>query len=223
MSNKKFLGGDTPQIYTLGEEIIHSVSHGVGVGLSIAGLTLLVTLAVLFGNGYQVVSFSVYGSTLVALYLSSTLYHSFQQPRVKKVFKTLDHVAIYLLIAGTYTPFLLVKIGGMWGGIFLGIVWGTALLGAALKVWSVQRFRKLSVVAYILLGWLSLIILPKLWSAMSRSGLKFLFIGGAIYTVGVIFYSLKRVPYMHAVWHLFVLAGSICHYFAVLGFIRIDL
>ncbi|MCG3207446.1 MAG: hypothetical protein FOGNACKC_01046 [Anaerolineae bacterium] len=204
------------RLYSLGEEIVHSITHGIGAGLSVAGLTLLVVLAVLYGNVYQIVSFSIYGATLVILYLASTLYHSFQQPRVKQVFKVIDHASIYLLIAGTYTPFLLVAIRGPWGWTLLVIVWGLALLGISLKTLFIHRFQKLSVLAYILLGWLSLVATKELLANMPVGGMIWLAVGGAVYTIGVIFYALKKVPYTHAVWHLFVLGGSICHYFAVL-------
>ncbi len=204
------------RLYSLGEEIVHSITHGIGAGLSVAGLTLLVALAVLYGNVYQIVSFSIYGATLIILYLASTLYHSFQQPRVKQVFKVIDHASIYLLIAGTYTPFLLVAIRGPWGWTLLVIVWGLALLGISLKTLFIHRFQKLSVLAYILLGWLSLVATKELLANMPVGGMIWLAAGGAVYTIGVIFYALKKVPYTHAVWHLFVLGGSICHYFAVL-------
>ncbi|GAB4396489.1 MAG: hemolysin III family protein [Anaerolineales bacterium] len=204
------------QLYTLGEEIFHSVSHGLGAVLSVAGLTLLVSLAVWFGDAYQVVGFSIYGGTLVLAYLASTLYHSFQNPRVKQVFKVFDHAAIYLLIAGTYTPFLLVAMRGVWGWTLLGLVWGLALLGVVFKVLFINRFQKVSVVGYVLLGWLSVVMLRELTLSLPSGGLWWLVAGGVAYTVGVIFYAMKRVRYMHAVWHLFVLAGSVCHYFAVL-------
>ncbi|HDQ70594.1 MAG TPA: hemolysin III family protein, partial [Chloroflexi bacterium] len=144
-------------LYSLGEEIVHGITHGIGAGLSVAGLTLLVVLAVLYGNVCQVVSFSIYGSTLVILYLASTLYHSFQEPGVKRVFKIIDHAAIFLLIAGTYTPFLLVGVRGAWGWTLLIIIWGMAILGVAFKVLFIHRFQKLSVLAYVLMGWVGVV------------------------------------------------------------------
>lgn len=204
------------QLYTLGEEIFHSVSHGLGAALSVAGLTLLVSLAAWFGDAYQVVGFSIYGATLVLAYLASTLYHSFQAPKTKRIFKIFDHAAIYLLIAGTYTPFLLVALRGILGWTLLGLVWGLALLGVVFKVLFINRFQRISVAGYVLLGWLSVVMLRELTLSLPPGGLWWLVAGGVAYTVGVIFYAMKRVRYMHAVWHLFVLAGSVCHYFAVL-------
>jgi len=206
----------TDRLFTLGEEIAHSITHGIGAGLSIAGLTLLVALAVLYGNVYQIVSFSVYGSTLILLYLASTLYHGFQNPRLKRVFKIFDHASIYLLIAGTYTPFLLVGLRGSWGWTFLIIIWGLAILGVSFKALFIDRFHKLSVLAYILMGWLSVVMIKELLINISLGGLIWLGVGGVIYMVGVIFYALQKIPYMHVVWHFFVLGGSICHYIAVL-------
>jgi len=206
----------TDRLFTLGEEIAHSITHGIGAGLSIAGLTLLVALAVLYGNVYQVVSFSIYGATLILLYLASTLYHGFRNPRLKRVFKVFDHASIYLLIAGTYTPFLLVGLRGRWGWTFLIIIWGLAILGVSFKALFIDRFHKLSVLAYILMGWLSVVMIKELLINISLGGLIWLGVGGVIYMVGVIFYALQKIPYMHVVWHFFVLGGSICHYIAVL-------
>lgn len=204
------------QLYSLGEEIMNSVTHGIGAGLSVAGLTLLVVLAVLYGNVTQVVSFSIYGGSLIVLYLASTLYHSIQQPKAKRVLKVIDHAAIFLLIAGTYTPFLLLGVQGAWGWTFLIIIWGLAILGVSFKVLFLHRLQKASVLMYILMGWLSVLILKQLLDNIPVGGLIWLAAGGAAYTIGVIFYAMKKVPYMHGVWHLFVLAGSLCHYFAVL-------
>ena len=204
------------RLFTLGEEIIHSITHGIGAGLSIAGLTLLIVKAVLYGDVNQIVSFSIYGATLVILYLASTLYHSFQYPRVKRIFKVIDHASIYLLIAGTYTPFLLVGLQGAWSWTLLVIIWGLALLGVSFKTLFVHRFQKLSLLAYILMGWLSVVMLKELAVNIPIGGLIWLAVGGVVYTVGVIFYVLQKIPYMHVVWHVFVLGGSICHYFAVL-------
>lgn len=142
IDKQKVLGS----VYTLGEEIAHSVTHGIGVALSIAGLTVLLVLAGLYGNIYQTIGFSIYGATLIMLYLASTLYHSFQHPKVKQIFKRMDHAAIYLLIAGTYTPFLLIAIRGVWGWVFLAIIWSLALLGLSFKTLFIHRFKKMSVV-----------------------------------------------------------------------------
>lgn len=206
-------------LYSLGEEIAHSVTHGVGAILSIAGLTVLVALAALRGTAWHVVSCAVFGSTLVVLYTISTLYHSVTHPRVKRVLRMLDHAAIFLLIAGTYTPFTLVNMRGGWGWALFGVVWGLALLGIAFKMTSSNRFRLLSVPLYLLMGWLVLIALKPLVDSVAPTGLALLVAGGLAYTVGIGFYAWKNLPYSHAVWHLFVLVGSLLHYFAVLLYV----
>lgn len=208
------------KLYTLSEDIANSVTHGIGTGLSIAGLTVLVVLAVLHGDIWHVVSFSIYGSTLVLLYISSTLYHGFRKPRLKQIFQIVDHAAIYLLIAGTYTPFLLVTWRGAWGWTLLAIIWGIALLGVGFKIFFIHRFPVLSTLAYILMGWLGIIVLRDMVFSLPTAGLIWLAVGGVIYTVGVIFLAWRRLPYHHAIWHLFVLGGSACHYFAVFNLLR---
>lgn len=202
--------------FSLGEEITHSVTHGIGTALSVFGFILLVILAVLYGNKYQIISFTVFGATLVLLYLSSTLYHGFQRPHIKKIFKRFDHASIYLLIAGTYTPFLLISLRGSLGWTLLAIVWGIAILGVSFKILFIEKFQVLSVVSYLLMGWLSVVALRQLIAALPIGGIIWLAIGGFFYTIGVIFYAYQRIPYMHAVWHLFVMGGSISHYLAVL-------
>lgn len=204
------------RLYSLGEEIANGITHGLGAGLSVAGLTLLVVLAALYGDVWRVVSFSIYGSTLIILYLASTLYHSFQHPRVKRVFRIIDHASIYLLIAGTYTPFLLVSMRGAWGWTLLVVIWGLALLGIGFKVLFTHHFQKLSTLAYVLMGWLCVIALKEALVSIPPGGLIWLAVGGVVYTVGVVFYAWKKLPYNHAIWHLFVLGGSTCHYFAIL-------
>jgi hemolysin III len=205
--------------FTIGEEVFHSITHGIGSGLSMAGLTLLVVLAVIEGDIYKIISFSIFGASLVILYLSSTLYHGLQQPRAKKIFKICDHAGIYLLIAGTYTPFLLVAIGGTTGWTLLAIVWGMALIGITFKVLFIERFQILSVISYILMGWLCVFVFREMLVNIPIGGIILLAAGGFLYTIGVIFYALQKIPYMHAVWHFFVMGGSICHYFAVLFFL----
>lgn len=205
--------------FSLGEEIFHSITHGIGSGLSIAGLTLLVVLAVLYGDVYQIVSFSIFGATLVILYLSSTLYHGLQQARVKQIFKVFDHSSIYLLIAGTYTPFLLVALRGTAGWTLLVLVWLIALIGITFKVLFIDRFQILSVISYLLMGWLCVFAFKEMLISIPIAGIIWLAAGGILYTVGVIFYAMQKIPYMHAIWHFFVLGGSICHYFAVLLFL----
>jgi hemolysin III len=209
------------RLFTLGEEIAHSITHGVGAALSIAGLTLLVVLAVSNRNTYQIISFSIYGASLVILYLASTLYHGFQHPRVKRVFKVFDHASIYLLIAGTYTPFLLVSLRSTLGWTLLAVIWGIAILGVGFKALFIDRFQKISVLVYILMGWLSVVLIKEMMVNIPPGGLILIALGGFLYTVGVIFYALQKIPYMHVVWHFFVLGGSICHYFAVLLYLAL--
>ncbi len=209
----------TVRPFTLGEEIFHSITHGIGSGLSIAGLAILVVLAVLNGDLYQIVSFSIFGATLVILYLSSTIYHGLQQPKVKHLFKIFDHSAIYLVIAGTYTPFLIVGLQGAAGWTLLVVVWAIALIGITFKVLFIERFQIFSVVSYLLMGWLCVFVFREMLVSIPTGGLIWLAAGGVLYTIGVIFYALQKIPYMHAIWHFFVLGGSICHYFAVLLFL----
>ena len=205
--------------FTLNEEIFHSITHGIGSGLSIAGLVILVVFAVLNGDVYKIIGFSIFGASLVLLYLASTLYHGIQDPRTKRIFKILDHSAIYLLIAGSYTPFLLVGIRGTTGWILLIVVWMIALIGITMKVLFIDRFQVLSVIAYLVMGWLCVFAFREMLSSIPIGGIIWLAAGGILYTVGVIFYAMQKTPYMHAVWHFFVLGGSICHYFAVLFFL----
>ena len=207
------------QQYNFGEEIANGITHGIGAALSIAGLAILVLLAALKGDVWRIVSFSVYGTTLIVLYLASTLYHSFQNPKVKHIFKIIDHAAIYLLIAGTYTPFMLVSLRGAWGWTLFGIIWGLALSGIVFKTVFIHRFAKISVAVYILMGWLCVIAMKQMLVSIPFGGLVWLAVGGVLYTVGVIFYAWPSLKYHHAIWHLFVLGGSICHYFSILFYV----
>jgi hemolysin III len=203
--------------YTIGEEIASSITHGIGAALSIAALVILVVLAAKQGDAWRIVSFSVYGTTLILLYLASTLYHAIQHRGAKKVFRILDHSSIFLLIAGTYTPFLLVSLRGRWGWSLFGVIWALAITGIVFKAIFIHRMKKLSVVIYILMGWLILIALKPMLANIPKAGLWWLAGGGLAYTGGVVFYAMKSVKFAHAVWHLFVLAGSICHFFAILA------
>jgi hemolysin III len=204
----------TPK-YTRGEEIANSISHGLGVVLSLGALSVITVFAALRGTAWHVVSCVIYGVTLVLLYLASTLYHALPGERLKKVFKAIDHASIYLLIAGTYTPFLLVPLRGPWGWSLFGVIWGVALGGVIFKVFFAGRFKGLSLALYLSLGWMALIALRPLVQALSRAGLIWLVIGGLCYTLGVGFYILPR-RYAHAIWHLFVLAGSAAHFTGVM-------
>ncbi len=204
--------------YSVGEEIANGVIHGIGVGLAVAGLVLLIVYS-LDTDGWRLASAIVYGVTLVLEYTASTLYHSFPQPRVKHVFKILDHAGIYLLIAGTYTPFMLVTIretGGWWLFVF---VWSAAVIGISTEAFWTYRPRWLSVVVYMAMGWVIVGAIKPLTSSLEAAGIWLLVAGGLAYSVGTIFYVMKRVPYMHAVWHVFVLGGSICHFLAVMLYV----
>jgi hemolysin III len=201
--------------YTRGEEIANSLTHGVGMLLSIAGLSILVTFAALRGDAWMVVGCSVFGASMILLYTASTLYHCLRSPRSKGMLRVLDHAAIFLLIAGTYTPFTLASLRGPWGWSLFGVIWGLAVTGIALKLFFTGRFRVVSTMIYLFMGWLVLIAIRPLVAVLPRASLVFLLAGGLAYSLGVVFYLWKRLPYHHAVWHLFVLAGTVCHFFAV--------
>ncbi len=208
---------DRPQ--TRGEEIANAVSHGVALILGIVGIPVLVVTAIRRGNTASVVSAVVFAATIVLLYLASTLYHAFPYERAKRVFKILDHSAIYLLIAGTYTPFTLVVLRGPWGWSLFGAVWGLAALGILLKSLGGLRYPILSPVLYIAMGWLVIIAIAPLRQRLPAEGLIWLFAGGIAYTGGVAFYAAdRRVKYAHFIWHLFVIAGTTCHFIAVLRY-----
>lgn len=206
----------TLRSWSLGEEIAHSVSHGVGVVLAIVGLTTLVALATLRGDVWHVTSTAVFGSSLVLLYVASTLYHAIPQPRAKRVLRVLDHSAIYLAIAGTYTPFALGPLRGPSGWALLAFVWIGALGGIVFKSVALERAPVISVVIYALLGWSVLFVLDELFARVPPAGIFLLFAGGICYTVGIAFYAWHRLRFNHFVWHLFVLAGSGCHVCAAL-------
>lgn len=201
---------------TVGEEIANSVTHGLGTALGVAALVLLVTAASRGGGGaVRLAAAVVFGATLVLLYAASTLYHALPQPRAKHVFKVLDHAAIYLLIAGTYTPLLLITLRDSGGATLLWIQWGLAAAGVSAEAFWTYRPRWLSVAVYLAMGWLAIVRVEVIAAEMSAPGFRWLVAGGLAYTLGTIFYVVKRVPYFHAVWHLFVLAGSACHFVVV--------
>ncbi|MEC0229076.1 PAQR family membrane homeostasis protein TrhA [Paenibacillus alba] len=205
--------------YSIQEEKANAISHGVGVLLSIVALIMLIIQASLHGNAWHIVSFSIFGTALVVLYTCSTLLHSITKPRLKDIFEILDHSAIYLLIAGSYTPYLLVTLRGPLGWSFFGIIWGLALVGIVLKIFYVKRFILISTLCYILMGWLIVIAFKPLYTHLPLGGIVWLVVGGLLYTFGSIFYVWRRVPYHHAIWHVFVLAGSACHFFSVFGYV----
>jgi hemolysin III len=202
--------------YSLGEEIANSVTHAVATVMSIAALVVLIVAAVSNGDAWHVVSFSIFGSTLILLYLASTLYHAIPLPRAKRILKTLDHSAIFLLIAGTYTPFMLVSLRETVGWTVFGVVWLLAVAGVVLKCCFVYRFQRLSLAVYLGMGWLCVLIGRDMYASLSGASLTFLALGGLAYTLGVVFYVWERLPYNHAIWHLFVIAGSTLHFFSVL-------
>ena len=197
-------------------EKFNAVTHLIGALLALSGAILLVVLSVLDGDPWKVVSVSIYGTTLVLLYSFSTLYHSLRG-RAKSILRKLDHHSIYLLIAGSYTPFALVSLRGPWGWSLLGAVWALALLGIAQEIWLARGARVLSVVIYLLMGWLALVAVAPLWEALTPAGFAWLAAGGALYTAGIVFYATDhKVRHGHGVWHLFVLGGSACHFITVL-------
>jgi hemolysin III len=198
------------------EELANSLTHGLGLTLSIAGFLVMVVLAAMRGSAWRIVSCAMYGVTLILLYAASTLYHSLHSRRLRRILKVCDHSAIYLLIAGTYTPFLLVNLRGGWGWSLFGVIWGLAMAGILFKVWFVEHLVVASTVVYLAMGWLALLAIKPMLHAVPLSGILWLVAGGVMYSVGVVFFACKKVPYNHAIWHGFVLAGSTCHYFAVL-------
>ena len=205
--------------YTIKEEIANSVTHGVGLILAIAGLGVLIAFASRLGNAWHVVSCTVFATTLILQYTFSTLYHSIQLPRAKSVMRVLDHSAIFLLIAGTYTPFMLVNLRGTWGWTLFGIVWALAFLGVLFQVSLLRRWQGISLALYIGMGWVVVVAIKPMLSAVAPGGLVLLLLGGLAYTSGVGFYLWKSLRYNHAIWHGFVLAGSILHFFAVLFYV----
>ena len=205
--------------YSVAEEIFNALTHGVGALFAVAALTLMIVFASLYGNAWHIVSVTIYGTTLVLLYLASTLYHSFTNEKLKDIFKLLDHSAIFLLIAGTYTPFMLVTIRGVLGWVLLSVVWVFAILGIILKIFFVGRFKIISTVFYLLMGWLIVVAMKPLIAALPVAGLRLLIAGGILYTLGSVFYIRKSKAFNHGVWHLFVLGGSVCHFLSVLLYV----
>lgn len=202
--------------YSFGEQIANAITHGIGAVLSIAGLTVLVTLAITKGNIWHLVSFSIFGMSLLILYTASTLYHSIPKQSLKKLLKTIDHCAIFLLIAGTYTPFLLISLRGIWGWSLFGIIWGITLFGSAIKIMFIYKFQKVFLGIYIMMGGLVIIASHEIIANVEPTGITLIVAGSLTYALGVPFYIWKKLPYNHAIWHLFVLGGSAFHYFAVL-------
>ncbi|WP_017726929.1 PAQR family membrane homeostasis protein TrhA [Halalkalibacterium ligniniphilum] len=209
----------TTHVFSKREEIANAITHGIGVLLSIAALALLVVYASLYGDVWHIVSFSIYGATMLILYFSSTMLHSLPKGKVKDLFEIFDHAAIYLFIAGSYTPVLFIVVQGTLGWTLFGIVWGLATIGIIFKVFFVKRFLFMSTLFYILMGWLAIFAIRPIIEVLPPAGIAFLIAGGICYTVGTIFYVWRGFPFHHAVWHLFVLAGSVLHFFLVFFYI----
>ena len=205
-----------PPKQTVGEEIANSVTHGIGALLSIAGTVILIVRAAMYGTAIHIVSVAIYGLSLILLHTSSSIYHGLHAPRAKRVFWVLDHSTIYLLIAGTYTPFLLTSLWGAWGLTLMIAIWSLAIVGILLATLFVGRLRKTALALYLTMGWLIVLASRQLWLSVPHEALVFVAAGGLSYTIGVIFYCWKRLPYGHMIWHLFVLGGSITHYFGIL-------
>jgi hemolysin III len=202
---------------TLGEEIANSISHGLGVVGGIAALPFLIINAIPYGTS-AIVGAAVFGASIVIMYLSSTLYHAFPVGRVKRLFQIFDHSAIYVLIAGTYTPFALGILQGFWGWVLLVVMWTLAVAGIVFKSLAGTRKNILSTILYVAMGWMAVFMIKPLMANMEREGLYWLLAGGISYTVGVIFYLMKKLPYAHFIWHLFVLGGTVCHVVTVMRF-----
>ncbi len=202
-------------VYTRREEVANAITHGIGTVLSIVALVLLIVFSSLKGTPWHIVSFTIYGASMLILYLNSTLVHSFRDGKVKDLFEIFDHSSIYLYIAGSYTPFMLVAIRGPLGWSLFGIVWGFAILGCFFKAYFVKRFLFMSTIFYILMGWMIVIAWVPLTAAIPSGGIMLLALGGIMFTLGTVFYVWRGFPYHHAIWHLFVLAGSILHFFSV--------
>ena len=205
--------------YSIGEEIAHTVSHAAGLLLSIGGLMVLVVFSSLYGDAGHIVSTSIYGATLILLYTASTLYHGIPHAKAKLVLQRLDHAAIYLLIAGTYTPFTLVNLRGAWGWTLIGLVWSIASIGIAMELVSRKRYKRVSIGLCLGLGWMVLLVIKPMLRSVETGGLILLLAGGLCYSFGVIFYVWKTLPYHHAIWHLFVFAGSVLHFFSILFYV----
>ena len=204
---------------TLPEEIANAVTHGIGAALSVAALTSMIIIASLYGDVWSVVSVSIYGATLVFLYLASTLYHGIQVKTAKEVFHVMDHIGISLLIAGTYTPILLVKMRTTEGWIFFGLIWGLALTAASIKSFFTNRYTRISTAIYVIMGWMSLFLISSMLEVLGVGGFAWIAAGGVSYTLGVIPFLWQRLPYNHAIWHLFVIGGSVCHFVAILLYV----
>ncbi|MDT8862727.1 hemolysin III family protein [Alkalihalobacillus sp. MEB130] len=209
----------TTHTFSKGEEIANAITHGIGALLSVAALVLLIVYSSLYGSAWHIVSFTIYGVTMLLLYFSSTMVHAMPKGKAKDLFEIFDHASIYLFIAGTYTPLLFIVVQGALGWTLFGIVWGIATVGVIFKVFFVKKFLFMSTVFYIGMGWLAIFVIKPIIETLPPAGTAFLFIGGICYTVGTIFYVWRGFKYHHAIWHMFVLAGSIFHFFLILFYV----
>lgn len=211
---------DIPKkFYTLGEELLNAISHGIGTLLAIAGSVVLIVYASMYSDVWAIVSCSIYGFSLILLYLMSTLYHAISNEKAKTVLRIFDHSTIYLLIAGTYTPYALLTIRGTMGWVVFSIVWGTAVIGIIMNAISVERFKKISLALYVISGWTAILALKPIIENLAFNGLMLMLLGGVFYTGGIVFYVKKNRKYFHGIWHFFVLGGSIAHYFSILYYV----
>lgn len=201
------------------EEIANSITHGVGIVLAIAGLGVLTASASIHGNAFHMVGVSVFGGMLILMYTASTLYHSVRNPRAKAILQVLDHCAIFLLIAGTYTPLTLVTLHGPWGWSLFGVIWGLAVLGIVFELTALRRYRAVSMGLYLAMGWALVAAIKPMLAGIAPRGMMMLLAGGLLYTFGIRFYGLRKLRFHHAIWHLFVLAGSTLHFFAILFYV----
>ena len=201
---------------TFGEEVFNSITHGIGILLSIAALVILVVFAVMHGDAWHLISYTIFGVSLILLYTSSTLYHSFTNKKLKNIFARLDHASIFILIAGTYTPILLTTLRSPTGWVLFGIIWGVAITGVVIRSIYLHKFRKSMVALYLILGWMFVFALKSVITYLPVISLVFLLAGGLTYSLGVIFYAWRNLRFGHGIWHLFVLGGSVLHFFAIL-------
>jgi len=205
--------------YSSIEEWANSLTHGIGAVLAVVGWVVMLAVTIGQGDAWQIVSASIYGTTLIFMFLASTLYHAIQHPNIRKILRQIDHLAILYLIAGSYTPFTLVTLNGAWGWTIFGIVWGLTLVGTVLQLSPARHIKALMVTLYLLMGWVVIIAIKPLVANLSANGLGLLVAGGLAYTGGVVFYVNKRIPFNHAIWHMFVLAGAMLHFFAILLYV----
>lgn len=205
--------------YSRSEEIANSITHGIGIVFAICAMVILAVFASLYGDAWHIVSCSIFGATLILLYVASTLYHAVQRPEAKSVLRILDHSAILVLIAGTYTPFTLVNLRGPWGWSLFGVIWGLAVFGIVIETTRLRRYRAGLIALYVIMGWAVVAAVKPMLENVENGGLWLLLTGGLAYTGGIAFYLWHRLPYNHAIWHLFVLAGSVLHFFAILFYV----